>query len=743
MGESSRRTLEIGDLVEGRYKVLKLLGEGGMGTVFLCEHTLIKRKVAIKVLRPQFASDTTVVERFMNEARAAGTLGHPNIVESTDMGFTHDYVPYIVFEYLEGALLTDEIYRLGGLPHRRAVRIAEQVAAALRAAHDAGIVHRDLKSENVFLTDKDETQDHVKVLDFGISRFMEVDDAHKAMVMGTPEFMAPEQFTTPEAVDGRADIYALGVIMYEMLAARRPFNGATPQELQKRILSEMPTALGRSDVPNALQDLIINRLMAKDRSQRPQSMGEVQMILEQFLTRADGTPIPVPRRRTQPSIQTQNQDIARNSDTIPRPQGMLNTPYPTMDTIQPPMADLAKAMAAKQNGKSKSIYIIAGASLLVGGLGLMYGLKGSSPKDAVASATQSTAMASMPTQQIPTSHEPQKISVELEANVPGARVTFRRHLSQAPERQEVAPIDVVELVEFSAPGYKTERYWITFDRPTHLKAHLVKGAGMEEASEEATLIALGEADAIVMTGTAPKLASNDTNKATTTTTTTTTTPKDTATPAMAAATPAPQMAARRKIGRGSSSEAPEESVKTEAIVQTRTKNNNANIAEGAPAMVTAVPAPPKVEAPVEAPKPAPQPAIAAAQPAAQPAPELARTAPPPTAPVAPVVAAAEPPKTIAPAAFTSMRTSGGAIEPPEIVQTQMMRDEKTKASAVVKVCIDTNGNVTAASMAKSSGYPGYDQKLTEGVHSWHYKPYMLNGKATPACSAVVFAFKLQ
>ena len=738
MGESSRRTLEIGDLVEGRYKVLKLLGEGGMGTVFLCEHTLIKRKVAIKVLRPQFASDTTVVERFMNEARAAGTLGHPNIVESTDMGFTHDYVPYIVFEYLEGALLTDEIYRLGGLPHRRAVRIAEQVAAALRAAHDAGIVHRDLKSENVFLTDKDETQDHVKVLDFGISRFMEVDDAHKAMVMGTPEFMAPEQFTTPEAVDGRADIYALGVIMYEMLAARRPFNGATPMELQKRILSEMPTALGRSDVPNALQDLIINRLMAKDRSQRPQSMGEVQQLLEQFLTRADGTPIPVPRRRTQPSIQTT--DIARNSDTIPRPHGMLNTPYPTVDTIQPPMADLAKAMAAKQNGKGKGIYIIAGASLLLGGLGLMYGLKGSNSKDAAATASHSNAMASMPQQQQPIQREPQKIDVDLEANVPGARVTFRRHLTQAPEHEEVAPIDVVELVEFSAPGYKTERYWITFDRPTHLKAHLVKGTGIEEASEEATLVALGEADAIVMTGTAPKLAQNEPAKNTNNNTATNTLVHSDAV-AMAAATPAPPVAARRKIGRGTS-DSPEESVKTEAIVQTRSKNNNAAVAEGAPAMVTAVPAPPRVEAPVaEAPKPTPAPvAMAAAPPPSQPVPELARTAP---APTAPVVAAAEPPKTIAPAAFTSMRVSGGAIEPPETVQTQMMRDEKTKASAVVKVCIDTNGSVTAASMAKSSGYPVYDQKLTEGVHSWRYKPYMLNGKATPACSAVVFAFRIQ
>src|SRR5688572_8865407 len=144
--------VKTGDLLEGRYRIIKTLGEGGMGTVFLAEHALIKRKVAIKILHQDLATNADVIERFMNEARAAGTLGHPNIVESTDMGFTHEHVPYIVYEYLEGTLLTDEVYRVGGLPVRRAVRIAEQITSALHAAHNAGIVHRDLKSDNIFLT---------------------------------------------------------------------------------------------------------------------------------------------------------------------------------------------------------------------------------------------------------------------------------------------------------------------------------------------------------------------------------------------------------------------------------------------------------------------------------------------------------------------------------------------------------------------------------------------------------------
>src|SRR3954447_8531265 len=125
-----------GEVIEGRYRIIREIGSGGMGTVYLTEHVLIKRRLAVKLLHPEYATDADVIERFMNEARAVGTLGHPNIVESTDMGFARDEVPYIVFEYLEGSLLTEEIYRSpGGLPVRRALKIAEQIASALQAAH--------------------------------------------------------------------------------------------------------------------------------------------------------------------------------------------------------------------------------------------------------------------------------------------------------------------------------------------------------------------------------------------------------------------------------------------------------------------------------------------------------------------------------------------------------------------------------------------------------------------------------
>ncbi len=277
--------LETGSLLDGRYQILAVLAAGGMSTVFLAEHRLIKRRVAVKVLHAELAGDRTMVQRFMNEATAAGRLGHPNIVESTDMGFAPGNIPFIVFELLEGPLLTEEIYRAGGLPVARAVRIASQVASALLAAHRANIIHLDLKSDNVMLVTRDGVADHVKVLDFGISKFIEadVDKTQRGIVMGTPPFMAPEQAAAPEAVDHRTDIYALGVLLYEMLTARRPFADLDPRIMLDRLVNEPVPPLGAAHVPQALEELILHRMLAKDPALRLQSMAEVLLALAGFV----------------------------------------------------------------------------------------------------------------------------------------------------------------------------------------------------------------------------------------------------------------------------------------------------------------------------------------------------------------------------------------------------------------------------------------------------------------------------
>jgi serine/threonine-protein kinase len=499
--------VKTGDMVEGRYRIIKTLGAGGMGTVFLAEHALIKRRVAIKILHPDLATDAHVVERFMNEARAAGTLGHPNIVESTDMGFTQDHVPYIVFEYLEGSLLTDEIYRVGGLPVRRAVRIASQIASALEAALRANIVHRDLKSDNIFLTDKDDELDHVKVLDFGVSRFLEADERQRNMVVGTPEFMAPEQITDPAHVDKRADIYALGVILYEMLTARRPFsNEDDPRALMHRIVTKAPPPLLRNEVPHGLSTLILDKLLAKDRDHRFQTMGDVAAALEQFITRGDGTPVPS-RRRSRPMVAAPFEDTPETSARLPptgslKPIAARDTPWPvdTLDRTPTAMGQVSLPPHPPVK-RPYALYGVAGAGILMGMIGLVVGLRGG--KDEAAHAQPPVVVQTAPAAAAPApaAAQPTKIDVSLDADVTGARVVFRRRVHEAPAKMVINATDVVELVEVAAPGYKTTRYWLTFDRPTYLKAHLVRGSGSIEATEEETLVALGEV--IMVTGTAP------------------------------------------------------------------------------------------------------------------------------------------------------------------------------------------------------------------------------------------------
>lgn len=278
------RELQSGDLVDGRYRVLGKLAEGGMGVVFLAEHMLIRRRVAIKLLHVELAADRWMVRRFLNEAAAAGTLGHAHVVESTDMGFTREGIPYIVFEYLEGCLLTEEIRRLGRLPLRRALIIARQVASALEAAHAAQIAHLDVKSDNVFLTHRGDALDHAKLIDFGIARFLAADAERTptGILMGTPEFMAPEQVTDPDRADCRADLYGFGVLVYEMLTGRCPFEGEDLRRVMHCVVHEPPPVL-EQPVPQALEHLLFEGLLAKSPDRRLQTMTEVIAVLDALL----------------------------------------------------------------------------------------------------------------------------------------------------------------------------------------------------------------------------------------------------------------------------------------------------------------------------------------------------------------------------------------------------------------------------------------------------------------------------
>jgi serine/threonine-protein kinase len=290
MGTSQESDPRVGQLLHGRYRVARKMGEGGMGAVYQAEHVLIGRRVAIKTLHPQFATNPELVERFHREANSAASIGNEHIIEVTDFGFfDDDGAPYLVMEYLEGRELGDLLDNEGALPLARLTHIMLQVCDALSAAHSRGIVHRDIKPENIFLVRRGGDADFVKVLDFGISKVSGPDDelrgslTRTGVALGTPYYMPPEQAQGVRDIDQRADVYALGIILYRALAGRLPFDAETYAALMVKILTERPPLPRsfRADIPPELEQIAL-KAMAKNRDERFQSVEELAQALLPF-----------------------------------------------------------------------------------------------------------------------------------------------------------------------------------------------------------------------------------------------------------------------------------------------------------------------------------------------------------------------------------------------------------------------------------------------------------------------------
>ncbi len=288
----------LGSTLAGKYRIEERLNEGGMGTVYRATHVLMEKTVAIKVLRPSLAADEKIVARFSREARAASRISHPNALSVTDFGEDENGIVFLVMEFLSGRTLKQLIRDDGPLPLLRVVEIIRQVGDALHAAHQQGVVHRDLKSDNIMLVDT-MAGDHAKVLDFGIAKINELDGKRDAgltapnLVIGTPQYMSPEQCSQEGEVDARSDIYSLGVILYEMLVGHVPFTADSPTMVMMKHLQEpVPSVLDeRSDVPPTVAR-VIARAMAKLPENRYQTIAE----LVEDLTIASGlaTFAPVP-----------------------------------------------------------------------------------------------------------------------------------------------------------------------------------------------------------------------------------------------------------------------------------------------------------------------------------------------------------------------------------------------------------------------------------------------------------------
>ncbi|MFO8074132.1 MAG: serine/threonine-protein kinase [Polyangia bacterium] len=279
----------VGTVLDGKYDLTRLLGEGGMGAVFEATHTLIGRRLAVKFLHPQFATSEEVIERFHREAQAAARIGHENIIDVTDMGMADDGAPYIVMEFLEGTDVRGLIEEGGAVPVKRAAHIMVQALSALQAAHEAGIIHRDLKPDNIFLTQKSTNPDYVKLLDFGISKFraLESDDVkgltQTGTVLGTPHYMSPEQARGDQDISARSDIYAMGVILYQMLTGQLPFDAANYNALLIKILTEEPVP-PEELAPDLPEDVVavVKRAMARDPADRFEDAAEFRRHLLPF-----------------------------------------------------------------------------------------------------------------------------------------------------------------------------------------------------------------------------------------------------------------------------------------------------------------------------------------------------------------------------------------------------------------------------------------------------------------------------
>jgi len=358
----------------GNYRSIALLGEGGMGAVYLAEHPAIGRRVAVKVLHKNYTRDEHLLARFLNEARAANAIRHPNIIEILDSGVMADGTPFLVMELLEGDSLGTRIRQNGALPIATAIDFAYQSASALGAAHAKGIVHRDLKPDNMFLVadPHDARRERLKVLDFGIAKLVRDRGqrsvhTHSGAVIGTPRYMSPEQCKNAREVDGRADIYSLGCILFEMLLGVAPYDYDNWAELVSAHLHEAlpkPSELDPA-IPKDVETLIL-KMLAKKPEQRHNTMNEVAQCLEVIL-REHANDWPV---RTTPTSGIRRPATPANLDPTLLPSGEMpavKEPTPTPSLKPPtPVPETKKrtpwlAIALAGGG----VIALAGAAVLV------------------------------------------------------------------------------------------------------------------------------------------------------------------------------------------------------------------------------------------------------------------------------------------------------------------------------------------------------------------------------------------
>lgn len=344
---------ELTESLTRRYRIVKRLGEGGMGTVFLAEQIAVgNRPVALKVLLRKLLDDPEFLLRFRNEAASAGRIRHPNVVTIYESGQTDDGTPFIAMEYLEGETLYQALQKRGAIPLGECVDILQQAARGLNAAHKLGIVHRDLKPENIFLLRSEEGEPLVKVVDFGIAKLLDT-SSHRTltgMVLGTPAYMSAEHAAgmRGDELDARSDVYSLGVVTYEMLTGRVPFHSETPLGYIRKHVSEPPPSLRavRADlhVPPQLEKVIMKAL-EKDRDKRYASTLEFAREFAEAARAPRGAEAPATVSQVREPPQKPGRETARGH-SLPSP-----SPDRTGTAVQTPPGFLVRPSQPQQKPK--------------------------------------------------------------------------------------------------------------------------------------------------------------------------------------------------------------------------------------------------------------------------------------------------------------------------------------------------------------------------------------------------------
>jgi serine/threonine-protein kinase len=388
----------IGRVLENKYRLDEKIGVGGMGSVYRGRHLLMDKKVAIKVVRPEVASEENSVKRFQREAKHSCRLDHEGCVRVTDFGCADDGLLFLVMEYLDGKTVGEEIHYDGPMRATRVAHIGAQVARALDHAHGLGIIHRDLKPDNIMLLRRDDDPDAVKVLDFGLAKLLEREDAElgvtnpslgslteAGVVFGTPEYMSPEQ-ASGNPLDPRTDLYSLGAVMYQMVTGMLPFSGATFMAILTKHVTEpaMPPAARRADLSIPIElDRVIMHCLEKDPEARPASGAALARTLEQLATSMPMLSSRVPQTvAAAATIDLTAQLQASGASTLPVGLARAGAaPPPARIPESIPEIELTDPIPALPPRRSGGIWIAAAIAVAVAGVALAVKLAGGSDAD--------------------------------------------------------------------------------------------------------------------------------------------------------------------------------------------------------------------------------------------------------------------------------------------------------------------------------------------------------------------------